>query len=84
MRLPVVRLAALHAKVSPVVGMVVAVVAVLENHARCIPLFVRTATMRLWYLSSRVVTSPYIAAIAISRRGLDVVVTVDRAGNRDE
>jgi len=47
--------------------MVVAVVVVLESHARCIPPFVRTVAMRLRYLFSHVVTSLCIAAIAIRR-----------------
>jgi hypothetical protein len=86
MRLLVVRRAALHARRSRVEGMVVvvAVVVVLESHARCIPPFVRIVAMRPRYLFSHVVTSLYIAAIAISRRSLAEVVTVDRAGNHHE
>ena len=83
MRLLVVRRAALHARRSRVVGMV-AVVVVLVSHARCIPPFVRTVAMKPRYLFSHVVTSLCIAAIAISRRGLAEVVTVDRAGNHHE
>ena len=83
MRLLVVRRAELHAKHSRVVGMV-AVAVVLESHARCIPPFVLTVAMRLRYLFSHVATSRSIAAIAINRRGLAEVVTVDRAGNRHE
>jgi hypothetical protein len=61
--------------------MVVAVVVVLENHARPIPPFVRTVGMRPRYLFNHGVTNLFIAAIAINRRGLAEVVTVDRAGN---
>ncbi len=84
MRLLVVRHAELHARRNRVVGMVAAVVVVLESHARCIPPFVRTVAMRRWYLFNHVVTSLCIAAIAISRRGLAEVVTVDRDGNPHE
>lgn len=59
----------------------VAVVVVLENHARFIPPFVPAVVMRPWYLFNHVVTSLCIAVIAINRRGLAEVVTVDRAGN---
>jgi hypothetical protein len=84
MRLLVARLAGPHARRNRVAGMVAAVVVVLESHARCIPPFVRTVAMRPWYLFSHVVTNLCIAAIAISRRGLAEVVTVDRAGNTHE
>ncbi len=84
MHLLVVHRAELHARRSRVVGMVVAVVVVLESHAKCIPPFVRIVAMRLRYLFSHVVTSLCIAAIAISHRGLAGVVTVDRAGNYHE
>ena len=84
MHLPVVRRAELHARGSLAVGMVVAVVVALESHARCILPFARTVVMRLWYLSNRVVISLCIAAIAISHRGLAVVVNEDRAGNCHE
>ena len=69
-----------HAKAN----LVVAVVVVLESHARCIPLFVRTAAMRPRYLSGRVVINRCIAAIVTSYSVLTVVVTVDRAGNRHD
>ncbi len=84
MHLLVVRHAELRARDSLVVGIVVVEVVALVSHARCIPLFARTAVMRHWYLSNRVVISLCIAAIAISHRGLAVVVTEDRAGNRHE
>jgi hypothetical protein len=84
MRLLVVRRAELHVRRNRVVGMVAAVVVVLESHARCIPPFVRIVATRPWYLFSHVVTNLCIAAIAISRRGLAEVVTVDRAGNYHE
>ena len=84
MRLLVVRRAELHARRSRVGGMVVAVVVVLESHARCIPPFVRTVVTRPRCLFSHVVTSLCIAAIAISRRGLADLVIVDRAGNHHE
>lgn len=84
MHLPVVRRAELRARDSPVAGIVVVAVVALVSHARCIPLFARTAVMRHWYHSNRVVISLCIAAIAISHRGLAVVVTEDRAGNRHE
>ena len=84
MHLPVVRRAGLHAKLSQVEGTTVAVVVALESHARCILPFVRTVEMKPWYLSSHEVTSLCIVVIAISRRGLGVVVTEDRAGNCHE
>jgi len=84
MHLPVVRRAGPHARDSLVVGIAVVAVVALESHDRCIPPFARTAVMRLWYLSNRVVISLCIAAIAISHRGPAVVVTEDRAGNCHE
>jgi hypothetical protein len=84
MRLLVVHRAGLHARRSQVEDIAVAVVVVRESHARCIPLFVRTVVMKPSFLSSHVVTSLCIVVIAISRRSLGVVVTVDRAGNCHE
>ncbi len=84
MRRLVVRRAELHVRRSRVAGMVVAVVVVLESRARSIPPFVRTVVMRPRYLFNHAVTNLYIAAIAINRRGLAEVVTVDRAGNSYE
>jgi hypothetical protein len=84
MHLLVVRRAGLHARLSQVEGIAVAVVVALENLARCIPPFVRTVEMKPWYPSSHVATSLCIVVIAISRRSLGVVVTEDRAGNCHE
>ena len=84
MHLLVVRRAGLHARLSQVEGITVAVAVALESRARCIPQFVRTVEMKPWYLSNHVVTSLCIVVIAISRRSLGIVVTEDRAGNCHE
>jgi hypothetical protein len=79
-----VRRAGLHGKLSRAVDMVAGAVGIVSPAARCTLLFAPTVVMRRRYRFSLGAISPCIAAIVTSPSEQGEVVTVDRAGKRDE